>query len=63
MDETKKDKFWLNALNGNGFGEQLLGLHQLVPLLQDVAQVVHGVNVGRMQPLGNKRRKEKNPSD
>lgn len=39
-----------NALNRNGFGEQLLGLDQLVPLLQDVAQVVHGVDVGRMQP-------------
>lgn len=37
-----------DLLNGNGFGQQLLCLHQLIPLLQDVPQVVHGVDVGGM---------------
>lgn len=57
MTRRKKEKFWANALNRNGFGEQLLGLDQLVPLLQDVAQVVHGVDVGRMQPLETRQQK------
>lgn len=38
-----------NILDRNSFRQKLLGLDQLIPLLQDVAQVVHGVDVGRMQ--------------
>ena len=39
-----------HLLYGDGLGQQSLGLVQLLPLLQDVAQVVHGVDVGRVKP-------------
>lgn len=45
-DEVLRD----DILNRNGFRQQLLRLDQLVPLLQDVAQVVHGVDVVGMEP-------------
>ena len=45
-----------HLLDGYGSGEQQLSLRQLLPLLQDVAQVVHGVDVGGVQ--SGRRREE-----
>ena len=50
-----------HLLDGYGFREQHLSLHQLLSLLQDVAQVIHGVDVGRVQSgsRGEENRKQR----
>ena len=39
-----------DILNRNSFRQELLCLDQFISLLEDIPQVVHGMDIGRMQP-------------